>query len=198
MAYIMEFRVSGRAKVNQHVGPIGVVAACLMNPAGDVRKTYDKHLDPHCNEATSQRVALSAIILALQKAQELHRKLKIRTRLAVSIATDSQAALDTATRLASLYSLNNWKTDIGQDVLHKDLMQVFLDNDAKVKALGTVRYRYIPVQHSTIAREASRQALDNFEIEISRLDPKVLARWEEIYQDEYGSLEQDHIQSPAL
>ncbi|KAK6953601.1 hypothetical protein Daesc_005906 [Daldinia eschscholtzii] len=198
MAYIMEFRVSGRAKINRHVGPVGVVAVCLMNPAGEARKTYDKHLDPHSNEATSQRVALSAIILALQKAQELHRELKIRTRLAVSIATDSQAALDTATRLASLYSLNDWKTDIGQDVLHKDLMQVLLDNDAKVKALGTVRYRYIPVQHSTIAREASRQAMENLEIEIAKLDPKVLAQWEDIYRAEYGSYFKDHTQSPTV
>ncbi|KAI1469061.1 uncharacterized protein F4812DRAFT_470194 [Daldinia caldariorum] len=136
---------------------------------GGASKTYAEPMNITDNPANSYRATLSAIILALYKVLELHKELKIRSQLNVSIATDSLSAQHCMIHSINCYSANCWRNNRGEPVANWDLLARIVELEVGVKSLGRLTYNYIPEQFNTVARRASSKALDEYYLNASRV-----------------------------
>ena len=150
--------VDGGCRKNGYAGAIGA-AACVIQMRSGRKKTWTRAMLPDENP-TNQRAEITAIILALQQALAKHDRLHSAPILKVTIYTDSKYAQGCMSTWIHQWSENGRLNSRGSPVANRDLIQEASDLDDAVRALGKVKYVWIPRSQNSEADEAASVAMD--------------------------------------
>ena len=109
---------------------------------------------------TNQRAEITAIIFALQQALAKYDRLHSAPIPNVTIYTDSKYAQGCMSTWIDQWSKNGWFNSRGTPVANGDLIQEASNLDYAVRALGKVKYVWIPRSQNWEADEAANLVMD--------------------------------------
>lgn len=161
MPYIMKMYVDGGCRRNGYSGAIGA-AVCVVHMRKGRKKTWTRTI-PADEYPTNQRAEITAIILALEQALAKYDRLHSAPILNVTIYTDSKYAQGCMSTWIHQWSENGWLNSRGSPVANRDLIREASDLDDAVRALGKVRYVWIPRTQNSEADEAANLVMDEME-----------------------------------
>ncbi|KAI1269216.1 ribonuclease H1 [Xylariaceae sp. FL1019] len=162
MVYIMTYNVDGACRHGGSPRAIGAAACCSMNRRdvchGWIVRSMKAHPRP-----SSQRVALFAIILALDSTLKRHRKLRDHPDLDVEIRSASRFAVRCMNTWVHNCARNGWRHSDGARVRDRDLLELAFDLHNNVKLLGSVTYTLVPRYRNQDAEVRCEDTLDRME-----------------------------------
>ncbi|KAI0122744.1 hypothetical protein F4814DRAFT_409779 [Daldinia grandis] len=161
----MEFRTSGLYRYTPMFGHVGATTICLMTRFGAVRKTYRDEVRDKA--LANQDIETLAIVVALLRALEQYEEMKIKSRVSLSIVSDSRYAITCMTELLFRWRANGWRNSYGQYIPNVALYRFAYALEARVKMLGSITYNYMPIEANTQARLACAQVLDKLQADIA-------------------------------
>ncbi|KAH8598064.1 ribonuclease H-like domain-containing protein [Bisporella sp. PMI_857] len=162
MVYRAEIYVDGGCRNNGHSNAIGA-AACVFELRWG-RSCWTRRL-PAYPRATNQRAEITAIIMALEQAQETWRGLDRNPRLKVRIHSDSRYAIGCMTEWIYKWRSNGWRNAAGREVANKDLIEEADELDTQLRDLGHVEYIWVPREENQLADRYCNKELDEMEAE---------------------------------
>lgn len=159
MVYIMVFQVDGCCRGNGTLHPTGAAACVLLDRNNQPKSVWDEEL-PSDPAPTNQRAEITAIILALDQAQQRYEDLGIQAELQLTIESDSKYAVDSMTIWIKKWSQNGWTNAAGREVANKDLFTKALNYETKIRQYGSVTYKWIPRSQNIEADKRCNEKLD--------------------------------------
>ncbi|KAI0151832.1 ribonuclease H1 [Xylariaceae sp. FL1272] len=161
MVYIMTYNVDGACRHGGSPRAIGAAACCSMNRDGCHRWIARSMSAPP--RPSSQRVAIFAIILALDWTLKKYRQLRDHPRLDVEIRSASRFAVRCMNTWVHNCARNGWRHSDGARVRDRDLLELAFDLHNNVKLLGNVTYTLVPRYRNRDAEGHCEDTLDEME-----------------------------------